>query len=214
MGLILLLLLLCIVILVYIVTQLWLICNKMKSYNNELTSSIKKDLNNVAAKNKTYYNEFIQQMRTMDSIEKQNINITSDKFEDNDDMFSPSSKKHNEIIVLSDTSKKKSSHYSSESGSKNSEQFDFSQNQTEELKEVKQLQELQQEMNNNVLEEHVVNEEKTVDTTDTKNRIILKSISRYTKAELEEIAKTNNVELPENATKPVIFDILKNFFVQ
>jgi hypothetical protein len=70
----------------------------MKSYNNELTSSIKKDLNNVAAKNKTYYNEFIQQMRTMDSIEKQNINITSDKFEDNDDMFSPSSKKHNEII--------------------------------------------------------------------------------------------------------------------
>lgn len=186
----------------------------MKSYNNELTSSIKKDLNNVAAKNKTYYNEFIQQMRTMDSIEKQNINITSDKFEDNDDMFSPSSKKHNEIIVLSDTSKKKSSHYSSESGSKNSEQFDFSQNQTEELKEVKQLQELQQEMNNNVLEEHVVNEEKTVDTTDTKNRIILKSISRYTKAELEEIAKTNNVELPENATKPVIFDILKNFFVQ
>ena len=214
MGLILLMLLLCILILVYIVTQLWLICNKMKSYNNELTSSFKKDLNNVAAKNKTYYNEFIQQMRTMDSIEKQNINITSDKFEDNDDMFSPSSKKHNEIIVLSDTSEKKSSKYSSESGSKNSEQIDFSQNQTEELKEVKQLQELQQEMNNNVLEEPVVNEEKTVDTTDTKNRVILKSISRYTKAELEEMAKINNIELPENATKPVIFERLKNFFVQ
>ena len=213
MGLILLMLLLCILILVYIVTQLWLICNKMKSYNNELTSSFKKDLNNVAAKNKTYYNEFIQQMRTMDSIEKQNINITSDKFEDNDDMFSPSSKKHNEIIVLSDTSEKKSSKYSSESGSKNSEQIDFSQNQTEELKEVKQLQELQQEMNNNVLEEPIMNEEKTVDTTDTKNRVILKSISRYTKAELEEMAKINNVELPENATKPVIFERLKNFFV-
>lgn len=211
MGLILLMLLLCILILVYIVTQLWLICNKMKSYNNELTSSFKKDLNNVAAKNKTYYNEFIQQMRTMDSIEKQNINITSDKFEDNDDMFSPSSKKHNEIIVLSDTSEKKSSKYSSETGSKNSEQIDFSQNQTEDLKEVKQLQE---KMNNNVLEEPVMNEEKTVDTTDTKNRIILKSISRYTKGELEEIAKTNNVELPENATKPVIFERLKNFFVQ
>jgi len=214
LNLILLLVLACICIMVYIVRQLWLMDNNIKYRNNQLSVTLKKELGVATSKNKTYFNEFIQQMRTMDNIEKQNINVTSDKFEDNDDMFSPSSKKHNNLIELSgdedDMSNKTSDNKEDEKVQQKNSEF----SEVAEIPEVAKIPDVEVEVDVDlVVDVPEVLENQTVDTTDTKNRVILKSISRYTKAELEDIAKNNNIDLPENATKPVIFETLKNFFI-
>jgi hypothetical protein len=52
--------------------------------NEEIKNLMKKELNTVSTRFKTYTNEMIQQIRTMNSIEKQQITLASDHFVEND----------------------------------------------------------------------------------------------------------------------------------
>ena len=60
----------------------------LEKYNEDVKTTLKKETNNGVSKFKTYTNEMLQQIRTMNCIEKQTV-VTSDHFIEEDTIESP-----------------------------------------------------------------------------------------------------------------------------
>jgi hypothetical protein len=79
----------------------------IEKHNTEYLQVLKKEINNSNAKYKTYTNEMLQQIRTMNNLEKQNITVMSDRFVEAGSSYDKNNKNDehgNHILYLSELS--------------------------------------------------------------------------------------------------------------